>query len=281
MWCNQTETYTDFPVDQLQSRDQRVFPMYAAERRQEIIKLLERDPYVSVADLAARFRVSRAAVRRDLNELRSLGVLERTYGGALKPPTSLRVLPLSEREATQREEKERIGKKAASFVAPGEMIFLDGGTTTAYLLPHLANVPRLTIATYAVNIIDALINYDGIDLVVFGGKLDRSELEFRGFLAVTALESYGITCEKMFLGASAVSAQAGVTDASLEAIPIKRKAIELSHEVIVVADSSKIGATGAGRVVPAARIHRLITGCDAPSSEIARLRDEGVIVDLV
>jgi DeoR family transcriptional regulator, L-fucose operon activator len=259
-----------------------VIPKYAAERRQEIIKLLERDPYVSVADLSDRFGVSRAAVRRDLNELRILGVLERTYGGALKPPMHLKELPFSEREVSHREEKERIGKAAASYIASGEIVFIDGGTTTPYILPHLLNMPRLTVATYAVNIINALVGYDRIDVIVVGGTLHRSAMEFRGFLATTSLDAYGVRCEKMFLAASAVSAKTGVMDASLEAVPLKRKVIELSGEVILVVDSSKIGVAGAGHIVaPAARIHRLITGHEAPSSEIARLRDLGIIVDLV
>jgi DeoR/GlpR family transcriptional regulator of sugar metabolism len=259
-----------------------VFPKYAAERRQEIIKLLERDPYVSVADLATRFGVSRAAVRRDLNELHGLGVLERTYGGALKPPKGLKELTFSEREVSHREEKERIGKAAAGYVVQGEIIFIDGGTTTPYILPHLTNFSHLTVATYAVNIINSLVGCDTVDVIAVGGTLQRSAMEFRGFLATTSLDAYGILCEKMFLAASAISAKTGVMDTGLEAVPLKRKVIELSREVILLADSSKIGVAGAGHiVVPAARIHRLITGHEAPSSEIARFRDLGIIVDLV
>ncbi len=259
-----------------------MIPKYAAERRQEIIKLLERDPYVSVADLAARFGVSRAAVRRDLNELRGQGVLERTYGGALKPPKGVKELSFSEREVSHREEKERIGKAAAGYVTQGEIIFVDGGTTTPYILPHLMSMSRLTVATYAVNIMNALIGCDTIELIAVGGMLQRSAMEFRGFLATTALDAYGILCEKMFLAASAISSKTGVTDHGLDAVPLKRKVMESSREVILLADSSKIGVAGAGHiVVPAARINRLITGHDAPSSEIARLRDLGIIVDLV
>jgi DeoR/GlpR family transcriptional regulator of sugar metabolism len=258
-----------------------VITKYAAERRQEIIRLLDSDPYVSVADLADRFRVSRAAVRRDLNELRGLGLLERTYGGALKPPVTAMALSLSEREVSHREEKARIGKAAATHVAPGETIFIDGGTTTPYMIPHLVSIPRLTVVTNAVNIFNALVGYDRFELILVGGALDASAMEFRGFLTTTAFEAYGIRWEKAFLAASAVAARTGMMDARLDAIPIKRKAIDLSRDVFVLADSSKIGAVGVGHIVPVGRIHRLITGTEAPSSEVARLRDLGVVVDLV
>jgi DeoR/GlpR family transcriptional regulator of sugar metabolism len=257
-------------------------PTFSTERRHEIMKLLERDPYVSVEDLVTRFGISRASIRRDLNELRKLGLLERTYGGAFRPPASSRELPFSEREVSHREEKERIGQAAAACVSPGEVILLDDGTTTPYIAPHLANIPRLTVVTWAVNVLNSLAGC-GVDVIVVGGALNRSFMRLSGFLTVTSLEAYQIHFEKMFLAASAVSARAGVMVMSptFEEVPVKRKAIELSQEVILVADSSKIGTVAAGQVVPAARIHRLITGREAAGPEIAKLRDMGVIVDLV
>lgn len=256
-------------------------PKYSSERRQEIIRLLERDPYVSVLDLVARFGVSKVSIRRDLNELRKLGILERTYGGALKPPANSRELPFSEREVSYREEKERIGKAAAALVAPGETILIDDGTTTPYIVPHLVNTPRLTVATWAINILNGLFASDGIDVIVIGGTLNRSFVRLAGFLTNVSLEAYRIRFGKMFLAASAISAAAGVMSSNFEVIPIKQRAIELSHEVILVADSSKIGIVAAGQIVPCMRIQRLITGREADGPEIAKLRDLGVIVDLV
>jgi DeoR/GlpR family transcriptional regulator of sugar metabolism len=255
--------------------------VYSLERRQEILKLIEQEPYVSVVELAARFGVSRASIRRDLTELTSLGLMERTYGGAVKPPASSRVIPFTEREVSYRDQKERIGKAAAALVAPGEFILIDDGTTTPYLVPHLAGIPRLTVATWAVNILNELVSIDDAEVVVIGGTLNRSILRLGGFLTMTSLDAYQMHFGKFFLAASAVSAKAGVMGSQFEVIPVKRKAIELSHETILLADSSKIGTVAAGQIVPSARIHRLITGQDASATEVAKLRDLGVIVDLV
>lgn len=254
---------------------------YSAERRMEILKLLELGSYLSVADLAQRFHVSRASVRRDLNELCDLGMLERTYGGAHKTHAPAEGLTLEQREVSQREEKQRIGKLAGSLVQAGEIVFVDPGTTTACVIPALAAKPNITVVTSCVSIVNRLLSIPQIDTICLGGFLERGNVNLGGFLALTSLESFGIRFDKFFLAASAVSAKTGATEAGLELIPVKRKVAELSREVILLADSSKVGQTVRGLVVPAGAIHRLITGTNAPPEEVERLRKLGVIVDLV
>jgi DeoR/GlpR family transcriptional regulator of sugar metabolism len=62
---------------------------------------------------------------------------------------------------------------------------------------------------------------------------------------------------------------------------MKRKTIELSREVILLADSSKVGKNARGFITPAHKLQRLITDNAASAGEIDRLRQLGVIVDLV
>ena len=62
---------------------------------------------------------------------------------------------------------------------------------------------------------------------------------------------------------------------------MKRKLIELSGQVILLADSSKIGLKAVGFVVPAAQIDGLITDQAVSYEEIERLRGAGVEVEVV
>ena len=57
--------------------------MYSAERKQEILLMLEKNTRVHVDQLASYFGVSRSSIRRDLNHLHEDGLLSRTYGGAV------------------------------------------------------------------------------------------------------------------------------------------------------------------------------------------------------
>jgi DeoR/GlpR family transcriptional regulator of sugar metabolism len=253
--------------------------MYSADRRREILAVIEKDASVSVIQLANRLSVSRASIRRDLNELADSGLVQRTHGGAVKAVYS--ETPFSERATAHREEKVRIGKAAASYVVPGDTIFMDGGTTVECMTGYLANIPRLTVVTWALNIVTRLVGMENITVIVSGGTLHHTSLFFGGSLALGSMQGYGVRCDKAFLAAGAISSEAGVTNASFEEIPLKRKAIELSRETFLMVDSSKVGAVRPAQIVPVEKITHLITGRDAPEMEVNNLRQLGLIVDLV
>jgi DeoR/GlpR family transcriptional regulator of sugar metabolism len=255
--------------------------MYSAQRRQEILKLIEKADQVNVADLSDHFGVSRATIRRDLNQLHDTGRLQRTYGGALAPGRMAFELPFAERRDVQGAEKARIGEFAAGLVQPGEAIFIDGGTTTECMVSGLTTVPHLTVVTFGLNIVNRLAGHDQITVIMIGGTLHHRSLTFSGTLALDNMQSYGLRFDKAFLAASGVSAQDGITNASLEEIQIKRRAIATAREAILLVDSGKLGAVATGLIVPATGIDRVITGASAPAAEVEALRQLGVSVDLV
>jgi len=255
--------------------------MYPAERRQEILRWLEKDSSVTVAELASHFGVSRASIRRDLNHLRLRGLVRRTYGGAVDPDSLVMEAPFNERKVSRYEEKDRIGQAAAQLVGPGETIFIDGGTTTECMIPYLGDKRRLTVVTNALNIASRVAAYAEITLIVIGGTLHRRSQTLVGVLAHDNMRAYNMHFDKAFVAARGVSAEAGLTNASFEEIPMKRKAIESSSQAIVLVDSSKIGVIAAGQIAPVSRINRLITTREAPASEIEELRRLGLDVQTV
>ena len=130
--------------------------LYAATRQQEILKFLSEDTSVSVTDLAAHFRISKPSIRRDLRVLQNMGLLQRRYGGAVKPVTPSFEASFNERRVSNYEEKLRIGASAVSLIQPGMTVFVDGGTTTECMIPSLLD-KSLTIVTYGLNIITRLV----------------------------------------------------------------------------------------------------------------------------
>jgi DeoR family fructose operon transcriptional repressor len=255
--------------------------MYSAERKQAILKLLEKGARVSVAELANAFGVSRSSIRRDLNSLHRTGVLQRTYGGALGALSVNDEAPFSERQVSYLEEKERIGRAASQLVCPGETIFVDGGTTTECMAPYLADKPGVTVVTYGLNIVNRLASLENLTLIVIGGTLHRASQTFGGILAAANMQAYNMRFDKAFVAAGGVSAEAGVTNADLEQIPVKRRAVEAAGEAILLADSSKVGAVRTGLIAPVEMIRRLITGAQASPVELQALQQCGVVVEVV
>lgn len=262
--------------------------MYSAQRRQEILKLIQQTGMVSVDDLAAQFSVSPSTIRRDLNELHRLGIVQRTYGGALASTSISSETPFNVRVVSRNEEKERIGKAAARLIQPGETIFIDGGTTTECMLSELplaladnGQNAGITVVTYGLNIVQRLVDQENITLVLIGGILHTPTLTFGGVFAKDSFEGYNMRFDKAFMAASGVSAEAGITNAGFDEIPIKRRALRSARETIMLADSSKIGVIAPGVVAPIEQLQRLITTTDAPADEIDALRRCGVTVELV
>ncbi len=264
--------------------------MYSAERRRDILRLIQENSSVSVDDLAARFAVSPSSIRRDLNDLSRQGLVQRTYGGAIVPTGPSSEPPFSVRVVSHHEEKERIGRAAALLVQPGDTIFIDGGTTTHCMVSYLAPLPaersngkegRITVVTYGLNIVQRLLDQEGITVILVGGILHPPTQTFGGVFASASLEAFNIRFDKAFMAASGVSAEAGVTNAGFEEILIKRWAIRSARETILLADSSKIGVISAGVIAPIEKLQRLITTHEAHAQEIENLRRRGVVVDLV
>ena len=255
-------------------------PMYSAERKQEILLMLEKNTRVHVDQLANYFGVSRSSIRRDLNHLHEDGLLSRTYGGAVALHNGSAEAPFIERQVANFAEKDRIGRAAVKLIDEGDTIFIDGGTTTECMTPYLLE-RRITVVTYGLNIINQLSCSKSISLIAIGGTLHPHSLTFGGALSLGAIQSSNIRFDKAFMAASGISAVDGITNASLEEVPIKRKAIEAGQCNILLVDSSKIGITRAAYIAPLPDVHRVITGAQASSSQIEAIRTLPMVVDLV
>jgi DeoR family transcriptional regulator of aga operon len=254
--------------------------VYAAERRRLILEAVRDRASVQVGELAGRFGVSASTIRRDLNELHRADLLSRTYGGAVIPSAAPEA-PFIERSMVHREEKERIAASAATLVRPGQTVILDGGTTCECLARHLREIAGLTVATFGMNILQALAGAEKVTVIGLGGLLDHRTQVFGGVLALDALAAFNLRFDIAFIAATGISAEAGITNYGFEEIPLKRKAIELSRETILLADASKVGARATGFIAPVDRIESLITSCDAAEEQVVALRAAGLVVRLV
>lgn len=121
--------------------------MLAAQRKDHLLALLDREGRVVAKDVAADLGVSEDAIRRDLRELAEEGRLQRVYGGAL--PIAAADRPVRERHDLATESKERVARQAVTTILPGSTIVLDAGTTTlamARLLPIGTDITVITRA---------------------------------------------------------------------------------------------------------------------------------------
>ncbi len=191
---------------------------------------------VSLEDLADRFKVSINTVRRDLNELLARGQIKKVYGGvsSLHETTPL---PMSIRAAKNKEAKLLIGRLASGFVEDGDSIFLDSGSTTPYILPEISKRNNVIIVTHSLTAMYEASKYPSLKVIALGGMYNQSTSSYIGISTIEALSK--ISINKVFIAATGVSVEHGLTNTTYFEAEIKRKVTQCGKKIILMADQSK------------------------------------------
>ena len=213
--------------------------MYNKERAEKILDILKENGSISVNELAEMFLVSGATIRGDLSKLEKAGLITRTHGGAMKNASQLRETLLTERPHADK--KQLIARKALEFIRERDIILLDTGTTMASFAQELArsSFEELTVYSNDLDVIRNLEEKEHFSLNLFGGKV-RSRFHYcYGPEMLQELAGYHFTT--LFLAASAIHNEYGLTTESTDLAKIKSEMIRAAGSVILLADSSKVG----------------------------------------
>lgn len=262
--------------------------MIAAERLRRISSKLQADNVVSIASLSESLGVSEMTVRRDLARLEKLGLCRRIHGGAVSTRGTLaRDIDYSKREQLHVAEKTAIGRAAAEMVMDGETIAIDAGTTTAHLAAALRGRHNVTVVTNSLRVLDQLCDARGITLISTGGTVAPAmDGEFGhgdhflvGPLAEATMRRF--RPDKAFMGTTGLTLADGLSNSVLEQAELKRVMMEVSAEVILLADHSKFGRVASSIAGPVTLLHQVITD-DAISPQMkAALEELGIRVTTV
>lgn len=251
--------------------------MRQADRLEAILEELTARGSVEVAELCERLDVSSATVRRDLQLLADRRFLTRTHGGAVAQGV-LYELPLRYKAARRQEQKNRVAQEAAARVRDGSAIGLTGGTTTTEVARSLVD-RQLTVVTNALNIANELAIRPNVKLVVTGGFARPESYELVGPLAEQSLAA--LYLDLVFVGVDGISPVHGLTTHHEVEAHTNRTLIGRAHRVIVVADSSKIGAVAFARICELSDVDELITDTGADPDVLRTIAEADVEVTAV
>jgi DeoR family transcriptional regulator of aga operon len=253
--------------------------LLVAERRHRIVELLREHGKVTVEALAARFATSAVTIRTDLATLEADGALERTHGGALLRRED-DDQPITVKQTLHHAEKVRIAKVAAGLIQDGETIILDSGTTTAEIAKQIRKleVHSINVITNALNIASLLADVPAVRLIMPGGILRPESDSLSGHIAEAALAN--LQADRLFLGADGLDPEIGVMTPHLPEAQLNAKMIEISRQVIAVADSSKLMRRNISLIARVEQLHMLITDTGANPDVVAELQRRGVEVRL-
>ena len=226
------------------------------ERIDKVVEILARKGYRSVSELSSDLDVSEMTVRRYLDRLEQRQLIKRTHGGAYSGLEMIEV-DYRVRETVRRAEKEAIGRLAWSLIQPGESIFIDAGSTTAYLALAMDDTRRITVVTNSTTVLQTLESKSNIETILLGGKVHALSHSLVGPIAEETVRQFRFT--RAFLGAVGINLQEGFTQSNIDEVPVKKQVAANARQVIVLADSSKVNRDVLVLFLRLDQVHTVIT----------------------
>ncbi len=252
------------------------------QRTDRILKLLLRKGSVTVEELIASLGASAPSIRRDLTRLESKGLIRRTHGGAALVQELLYEpfrydTAFQTREHRLVKEKRHIGIAAAELIEENETIGLTAGTTTTWVARSLRHRSNITIVTNAVNIGMELCNMPGLKIHLTGGYVHWPwSFSLVGAAAINFLSDTFL--DKLFLSVSGIDANRGTTTNESDEALTFRVMVKQAKQIVVVADSSKLGIVTASLICPIEDVDVLVTDAGASDEIVAAFADKGIKV---
>jgi len=242
------------------------------QRQERIVDELRASPTLRVLELAASLGVSTETIRRDLDELGARGLINRTYGGAVRqfgPEPSIR-----ERHQMLVPQREAIARAASRFVQHGDILIVGGGATTTHVARRLAAEKHdLKVFTDSFAVATVLAPNPTIEIMICPGRYNGQEGCMFGTETIDYLGR--IYANRVILGASGLT-EDGPNDADMEAAATYRAMALRAPEVMVVTDHTKFDRPAISVYARWSNITRLIVDEALPGTLEETLRRAGV-----
>jgi len=243
-----------------------------AERQERILAELRGTPSLRVAELAASLGVSTETIRRDLDELTTRGLLNRTYGGAIRP--AAQEPALAERHQMLTAERTAIARAVSALVRPGQVLAIGSGATTVHVARRLAAEQRdLTVITHAFGIATVLAHNPTITILFCPGHYNGREGSTYGAHTVRFLNEFRV--DHTILGATGLTEE-GASDANADSAAVYQAMIARAANTIIAADHTKFGRAALALYAGWEQVSHCVTDRAPDGALAASIRRYGV-----
>lgn len=254
--------------------------MLKDERLERIEDYINTNRYASLAELTEMLSISKATIRRDLEQLEKQSRICLTRGGAASiNKGTLYELPYVEKRNANREEKLRIAKAACQRIRSGETIMIDSGTTGYEMTEFIDDAKGVYVATNDLMTGMALTKRPNVELFIIGGAVRKGFYTANGYFAAANVGTYNF--DHAFLCVDAINLGHGCMITNADEVDVKRSIIKSAKEVIVICDHTKFEATAFISICAIDQIHCVITGRELDKEIRDRFIERGCNLQLV
>lgn len=236
-------------------------------RQQAILDFIREHGAVQVEPLAEQFEVTPQTIRRDLNQLYDLDLLQRVHGGAVISD-SVENLGYNARKTLMTDEKAAIAKQVAELVPDNSSLFINIGTTTEMVARYLTNHKGLLVITNNINVASMLWPMRNNEVMVASGTIRHEDGGIVGPSTVDFVNRFKV--DYAVIGCSAIDEEGEILDYDSREVSVTQTIIERSRSVILAIDSMKFNRRAPAKIADLRQIDYLVTDND-PSPEFKHL----------
>lgn len=249
-------------------------PVLSNQREREILDELRLAGGSSrIQFLAERLRVSEETIRRNIRTLEANGLVTKVHGG-VHIADSVGEQPLHFRMSVNPEAKRLIAAKVAAMISNGDSLFLDIGSTTAFIAVALQKHRDLFVVTNSLSVAHALATRNNNRVHIAGGELRAHDAGTFGIEALTYIERFNL--QHAILSVTAINARAGFMLQDMQEADISRVAARHAQNRIIVADAQKFGRSAPITIAPPDTYDVLVTDAEPPADIRRMLEQNGV-----
>ena len=232
-------------------------PMIPDQRRELILRQLRKHHVLSVHQLTEMFDCSHMTIRRDIALLEQEGRAYSVTGG-VRIASQLHSEPSHQSKAViELPQKQGMARLAAGLLHPDMTIYLDAGTSTLEIVPHILALSGMTVVTNDFGVVDALADATTVEVIHTGGLLDHPNRSSVGGLAAATLRQ--LATDIAFMSTSSWDLQRGTTTPSALKVEVKQAAMQSASRSVLIATSSKYGTFGTYKIASLEQFDTLIS----------------------
>ena len=245
-----------------------------AERHKIIKEQLQLNGYVRVQDLAEQLGVTGATIRKDLRILESQNILIRTHGSASPVKPHVMDISVDVKASQNRDKKIIIAQAAQELITPDDAIILASGSSVTAFAEILTPVNMINVVTPSLGIALILNEKENVKVMLLGGEMYKNSMSVRGSYTEAGLVN--VSCSKLFIGCDGINLETGITCSNLAEASLTTAMMKSCTQTVVLADSSKFGRRGFGKIGSIEDIDIIVTDSGIPSTMRKKIEDLGV-----
>jgi len=205
-------------------------------RQTDILEIARREGRVDVETLAQQFDVTPQTIRKDLNDLCDIEKLNRVHGGAVFPSNTVNMAYQARREIAA-DGKARIARAVADLIPDNSSLILNIGTTTEQVAQALRRHQGLMVITNNLNVAYILAEAPGVEVVVSGGMVRKSDGGIVGAAAIDLIRQFKV--DFAVIGTSAIDEEGSLLDFDYREVRVSQAILSQARTRILAADTSK------------------------------------------